>query len=273
MKKALGVKTLFLFSPAFNCGEAVRKNFYLYADLETVLASYSVAFKLLVINDKSTDSTGPILDELAGQCQFLEVRHNPENRKNAANIQAGYEWALAEAGTDDLIGCSDADGEHNPLLFRRHIEYIVREGFDGIVGSIIYPMHGMNWLDGHMMRFFGGMQAKLMGADDLFYIQSPGWQLHRPEFLRTAMENYLPRYRDFFAGRNADEEFPPWGFHAIIDHLVSLAGAKLHSAYLECYGEAPNRDADKLRAQAWAAMIHMKTLDAFSSLLSAGKVR
>lgn len=305
---------LYLSSPAYNCAGPINEHFYQFIGLKAALRdALSMDLALLIINDNSNDGTREVLDSLAEKHDFLRVIHNEKNMRNASNIVRGYtenlRLAKEELGgsADDkaLIGCLDADGEHNPMLMLRHIKNYVIDGvplaeieerikkslvkdkwqrflaevpadgrvhFDGVVGSIIYPDHSISYQDATMMRFFGMMQSAQCGVAEPFYIQSPGWQLHRVKYLNEAVINLLPRYKIFFAGRNVGEEFPAWGLHGVIDDLVSIVGGKLYSAFLECYGTPPNRDLDKLGKQSDAAMKHGQTLHAFSALLASGYV-
>lgn len=262
-------KQLLIFSPAFNVADLIPETLAAFADLETVLAQYGCGLRVFIINDNSTDQTQEVLEKFRKSHPFLEIQKNEKNEGNAANIVLGYQWALHPVDEESLIGCCDADGEHNPLAFRRHIDYIDSDERDGVVGSIIYPADKLNWADLNMMRFLGSVQATMMGITDPFYIQSPGHQLHRPKFLRTAIEVLLSQYRTFFEDRYG--EFPRWGMHGVIDSLVSLAGGKLKSVYLECFGLPPNRDDAKREAQALAALNHQQALRAFAEKQSLGK--
>jgi len=271
--KKIGISNLLLFSPAYNVGETIGKGLEMFEDLAALLKLRGCKLELLIINDNSSDDTGEILEKFSASHQFLTVKNNETNLRNAANIITGYNWAIDNVGeniNESLIGCLDADGEHNPLAFRKHIEYITEEGFDGVVGSIIYPDHRIGWLDMHMMRFNGGLQAAMMGISEPFYIQSPGHQLHRVKYLKEAVKNLFPRYQEFFA-KQSNEKMPAWGMHAVFDSLVSIAGGKLKSVYLECFNPPPNRDAKKLMEQAWAAMLHARMLAAFGNQVALGK--
>lgn len=262
--REVGVKNLYLFSPAYKVGGTIGKNLEMFEDLEVMLKARGCSLHLLIINDNSPDNTKEVLESFAGTHSFMEVQNNEKNLGNAGNIILGYNWMVDRADDETaLIGCLDADGEHNPLANRKHIDYILEEGYDGVVGSIIYPDHRINWLDMNMMRFNGGLQAAMMGISEPFYIQSPGYQLHRPRYPREAVKNLLPRYEKFYSEMHHGEEMPRWGMHAVVDSLITLAGAKLKSVYLECFMTPPNRNPKKLMDQAWASMIHAKTLHAF----------
>jgi hypothetical protein len=234
---------------------------------------------------------------------------NLRNAKNIiAGYTRALELTFKIHGNDAvskvLIGSLDADGEHNPLLMMKHIIYItqgiqageIRQKIgnntfaqqhwapllaeradeekvkvDGVVGSIIYPDHGISYIEATTMRFFGLWQAAKAGIPEPFYIQSPGWQLHRVQYLREAVINLMPRYRAFFAGRNPGEEFPDWGMHGVVDSLIAMSGGRLWSAFLECYGVAPNRNLEKLNQQRNAAALHDMTMSAFQLMVASGK--
>jgi len=255
---------VWLFCPARNVWGSVPRLLREFHDLSVLLRIRGIGLKVLVIDDGSTDGTGEELGRLVQEAPypFLVLRRNAQGLGNATNIVAGYRWALEGARPGDLVGCCDADGEHSPRAFMYHIDWLAEHPkFTGVVGSIVYPPHVGNHVDRSMMHFVGGVQAGKAAADGPFYIQSPGFQLHRVESLDAAIA-LLPAYRSFFE-EQVGTEFPRWGMHGVILYLLAAFGARLHAAYLECFGEAPNRDADKLAAQALAGLLHHKWLSEF----------
>lgn len=249
-----------IFSPAFNVGNSILSLIEEMADVDEILSSRGHQLEFLVINDASRDSTGDVLREAEKDCSWLRVITNEKNLGNAENIITGYRWGL-RSGTD-VIGCIDADGEHSPYAMIRHIRMIERGECDGVVGSIIFPDHDANHHDRNMMRFWGGMQAEMAGIDGLFYIQSPGYNLHQSYRVERALEMF-EEYKKFF-GQNSGESFPRWGLHGVLIHLISVGtGAHIKAAYLECFGQSPNRDSDKLLKQANAANQHSNMLAKF----------
>ena len=106
------------------------------------------------------------------------------------------------------------------------------------------------------------MQAALSGIDGMFYIQSPGYNLHQGHRVAKALELFK-KYQEFFAANTA-EQFPRWGLHGVMIHLIAVGtGAHVKAAYLECFGKSPNRTPDKLLLQANAANIHGMLLAKF----------
>lgn len=249
-----------MFTPAFNVAVSLPTLLKEFDDVAAMLERQQDELKLLVLNDNSSDETGVILDRAAAVYPWLSVTHNRSNLGNAANIVAGYTWG---SDTGDVVGCLDADGEHSPYALLRHIRPIRSGTYDGVSGSIIFPEHDTpNHNDRNMMRFYGGMQSTMAGVDGQFYIQSPGYNLHRSERVTAALK-LLDDYKRFFATQ-AVGEFPRWGMHGVMIHLLSRgAGAKVKAVYLECFGRSPNRTEDKLVLQARAAQVHLETLAKF----------
>ena len=75
---------------------------------------------MLVVDDGSTDGSGPLLDAIAeewaaeeGCCQ-LTVLHQPENRGYGAALSASFDAAV-ELGFERLVTI-DCDGQHQPAL-------------------------------------------------------------------------------------------------------------------------------------------------------------
>ncbi|MCI0533288.1 glycosyltransferase [bacterium] len=246
-----------IFSPVFNAAESLKILLQEFTDVAHVLKEHGHTIEVLIINDCSTDRTREVLDCAAVDYAWLVPKHNDKNLGNAENIIAGYTWGVRS--DVDVVGCMDADGEHSPYALIRHLRMIERGDCDGISGSIIFPDHNANYYDRNMMRFWGGQQSVMAGIDGTFYIQSPGYNVHRRDRVEKALELF-DQYKDFFA-LHATEPFPRWGLHGVmIDLLARGAGSRIKAAYLECFGSSPNRTPEKIFLQADAANTHMKML-------------
>lgn len=249
-----------IFSPVLNVKEAVGRLVEEFADVTLMLMARGHGLEVLLIDDNSTDGTRGVLDAASDKYKWLSVRHNEKNLGNAGNVIAGYRWGIDSDA--DIVGCMDADGEHSPYAMIRHLGMIERGECDSVAGSIIFPDHDANHHDRNMMRFWGGMQAAMAGVDGMFYIQSPGYNLHQRHRVAQALELFK-KYQQFFT-ENTSELFPRWGLHGVMIHLISVGtGAHVKAVYLECFGHSPNRTPDKLLLQANAANIHTVMLAKF----------
>lgn len=271
---------LYLFCPAFKAAKKIEENWEFFQDLNRNLDSRKWKLRLLILNDGETADSlldkavrdqailnREILDRLAAENDFLEVRHNKTNLGNAANVRAGYQWALSLANPEtDLIACQDADSEHDPISLPRQMKKILLGKCDGIIGTIVYPDHAVGYLDRHMMRHLAFSQSQMMGlTENITYIQSSGYNIHKPALLQKVFFELLPKYEEYYRANIG--EWPSWGFHAVYQTLLYVAGARLDVAYLACLGKSPNRTPEKADLQAAAALSHNNALRKFIAQL------
>lgn len=256
---------LYLFLPAYNVQIEIPGVLEGIDDLRLLCQRRAVNLHVLVMNDNSSDATGEVLDRWHGERPgWTTVVHNPQNKGNAHNIVAGYEWAV-ELGTSerDLVACIDSDGEHNPLDLVRWLDKIRAGRVDSVVGTVMYPPHWCTHDDMAMMHFLGGQQAAACGQmENPWYIQAPGFQMHNVRRVRLALE-WFAEYRAFFLRFHSGREYPRWGMHFVMARLISAFAETPVSAYLGCVEPAPNRTPEKRRLQAQAAMDHINALEAF----------
>ncbi len=75
---------------------------------EVIRQTLKLGLPVFVVDDGSTDSTGKIIDAIAG----ITILRHPENRGKGAAIRTGFTAAVA--GDCDWALTLDGDGQHNP---------------------------------------------------------------------------------------------------------------------------------------------------------------
>ncbi len=111
--------------PIYNEEENVRP---LYQELKEVLNDLGKPYEILLINDGSSDSTGSILKELAGQDRDLKVINFRRNYGQTAAISAGFDYAKG-----DYVVTLDGDLQNDPRDIKKMLE-IADEGYEIVSG-------------------------------------------------------------------------------------------------------------------------------------------
>lgn len=250
-------KTIRLFLPAFNAGEALRGVLEQVREVSKILPERGYKLETLVINDGSTDGTGEIAREFS-RAPFspIAVRER-QNQGNALTLLEGCSWGVEAS----IVAWMDSDGEHSPYDLLHALSILDEGTVTGVVGCVTYPSHLLKKLDRDMMGFFGRLQAEAVGVEE-WTLQAPGFQVHQAQYVEAALE-MLPAYRKFFEERFGP--LPRWGTNFVLDALMRLAGAQFRTMYLGCFGDPPNRTPEKALLQADAAMRHLRAFKEFKT--------
>lgn len=111
--------------------------------LRSVLSQRGGEIEVIVVDDRSDDATGAILDRMAAQNPRLRVVH-------VADLPAGWLgknhalWLGAQAARGELLLFTDADVVMTPDTVARASAYLVREGMDHVTVAPRVIMPG--WL-------------------------------------------------------------------------------------------------------------------------------
>ncbi len=98
-------ESISIFFPAFNDEATIAG---LVRNALAVLPQLTDDYEVIVVNDGSTDSTGVILDELAGTLSKFKVIHHLKNQGYGAALRTGFDTA-----TKNLVFYTDGDGQYD----------------------------------------------------------------------------------------------------------------------------------------------------------------
>lgn len=201
---------LFIILPAYNETECIVDLMETIARVMTHPSLAEHEWKILVVDDGSTDDTYLKAREAARRLPAKIIQH-PVNRGVDQAFLTGFKEALDHARNEDLILTMDADNTHDP----RHIGALVsriEEGYDVVVasryrtGSIVNNVPPGRLCLSWMARFILTALFRIPGIRDytIFY------RIYRPEALRRAFEYY------------GDKLFEAPGFTSMAELLIKL---------------------------------------------------
>ncbi len=111
----LNEKTLDVVVPVFNEAESIRT---FHARLRKTLAALPLSrWRVLYVDDGSSDDSGAILEELAAADPEVQVLHLSRNFGHQTALTAGLDHTQA-----DVVVTMDADGQHPPELIPEMLE-------------------------------------------------------------------------------------------------------------------------------------------------------
>jgi len=108
-----------VFFPCYNEQDNITR---IVEQALAVLEKLNADFEVIIVNDGSSDSTGQIADEIAGQKDRVKVVHHRTNLGYGAALQSGF-----KAATKELVFYTDGDGQFDinemPPLLRLMEQY------------------------------------------------------------------------------------------------------------------------------------------------------
>lgn len=169
-----------------------------------------IDYRVIVVNDGSSDGTAAAVDKMVGRMPVTRVDH-VTNRGLGEAIRTGLLSALEGASDRDIIVTMDSDNTHTPGLIARMVRAI-REGNDVVIAS----------------RFRSG--ARLIGVPLYRRIVSrAGSWIFRCVFPTPGVRDFTCGFRAYRAGvvqdafaTYGDQFVAESGFSCMVDILLKL---------------------------------------------------
>jgi dolichol-phosphate mannosyltransferase len=105
----------------------------LFGRIDESLQPESLVYRIIAVDDGSTDGTQQVLDGFQSRAPLQVIRHTVNQGLGGA-IRSGLLEAMRLSSEEDIIVTMDADDSHAPSLIATMIEPIHR-GFDVVVAS------------------------------------------------------------------------------------------------------------------------------------------
>ena len=128
---------VFVLLPAYNEEEALPP---LLEKIDHRLGEAGYQYRVVVVNDGSTDRTASVLEELSGRYPIHVITHR-YNRGLGETARDGFEYIADVAHRDDVVVRMDCDDTHDPKYIPSMIEKM-NEGYEVVTTSRYVPGGG-----------------------------------------------------------------------------------------------------------------------------------
>jgi dolichol-phosphate mannosyltransferase len=229
--------------PAYNEEQAIEAVLRRWAK---VLTAEDRPFRMLVVDDGSTDRTPKLLATLAKELPLEVITHVP-NQGLGPTIRDALREAAARADDDELIVTMDADNTHPPESFPQMAAQLERDELDVVIASRFVPgarvvgLSGFRQLTTVGARLVFRLLARVPGVRDY----TCGYRVYRAAVVHRALE----------MGGNLGRE---QSFACMAEVLleVARAGARFGEAPLELrYDEKGGASKMRVLKTSWRTLV------------------
>lgn len=193
--------------PAYNEEKNIA---HLLTKTSSKMAELGLDFRIYVINDGSTDSTGQIIEELKIKIPIVLINQE-KNRGVGEAFRVGFREVLRATSNDDIIITKEADNTSDIEILEKMITK-VRQGYDVVLASCFceegdvinatWDRHLLSFCANNVVKFFFNMRD--IHTFSSFYRAFNG----------NSLKNVFRAYRGSLITRN--------GFECMVEMLIKL---------------------------------------------------
>ncbi len=206
---AISSRAVYIVLPAFNEQHGLAR---LLPRICEVMTPLGCDYRILVVDDASTDATAEVASELSSEMPLEVLRHR-HNQGLSGAIETGLTAAMHRAAEGDVIVSMDADDTHTPAHMRRMLQ-MIDEGYDVVVasryqsGSRVVGVSALRRLLPFLARYLFKITLPIPGIRDY----TCGYRAYRCSSLSRAYDHY------------GDQFFTESGFPCMADILLKMRG-------------------------------------------------
>ena len=130
-------RRVWIMLPAFNEADSLP---VLVPKIEEVMTRLGYAYRIVVVDDGSTDGTRGVIESLTGRGAPIDLVEHWINRGLGETERDGFEFISREASDDDVVIRLDCDDTHEPQYIEKLLARI-DEGYD-VVGTSRFQKSG-----------------------------------------------------------------------------------------------------------------------------------
>ena len=209
---------IYVVLPAYNEESRIGN---LLDHIDTAMQEEGFSYKVIVVDDGSSDSTLKIAEGYSSHMPIL-IKQHKKNRGLGATIRDGLIIAMELAQNRDIILTMDADDTHAPGLIVRMVR-MIREGHDVVIASRYQPQsqtYGVPLMR-RFLSYGGALLCRTLFPTQGIRDYTSGFRAYRVNVLRKAVKQ--------FGNSFMDQD----GFQCMVDILLKLRKLRL------IFGEVP----------------------------------
>jgi dolichol-phosphate mannosyltransferase len=135
---------IYMLLPAYNEEEALPP---LLERIDQELKAAQLPYRVVVVNDGSSDDTAGVLEELKQRYRIDAITHS-YNRGLGETARDAFEFAASQADPDDVFIRMDCDDTHDPKYIPAMVAKL-DEGYEAVIASRYQPGGGQEGVDGY----------------------------------------------------------------------------------------------------------------------------
>jgi dolichol-phosphate mannosyltransferase len=193
--------------PAYNEAETLPP---LLDSIREAMEENGIEYRVVVVDDGSTDGTAAVAREIASRMPILLVEHE-RNRGLGEALRTGLMAAMEGCDSRDIIVTMDSDNTHTPGLIARMVRGI-REGNDLVIASRYRQGANVRGLPRYrkLLSFSGRIVFSLLFPTPNVRDFTCGFRAYRAGILKRAFDTY------------GEEFVAQSGFSCMVDILLKL---------------------------------------------------
>lgn len=171
--------------PAFNEENSLPQ---LLPKIEDVFKKTQTEYRIVVVNDGSTDQTSKILEDFS-KLMSIDVVNHSINRGLGETERDGFEYISLRCRNEDIVIRMDCDDTHEPEYFDGLMKKI-KAGYDVVIASRFQAGGGQRGVDTYraFISYCANLFMKFMFNIDGIKDYSCGYRAYRGKVIRDAIQ-------------------------------------------------------------------------------------
>lgn len=184
---------IYMLLPAYNEEEALPP---LLERIDRELRAADLPYRVVVVNDGSTDGTARVIGELKQRYPIDAITH-AYNRGLGETARDAFELAASQANPDDVFIRMDCDDTHDPKFIPSMVAKL-DEGYEAVVASRYQPGGGQEGVDAYrrLISRIANLLMKLCFPIHGVWEYTCGFRAYRARVIQDALAIFGNQFID-----------------------------------------------------------------------------